>query len=313
MAKGNNFGLRTRDMAKAGQFATNAAARDGHMSYATAASLGQRWQAFAAYAREASVKRMEGVTAQLVAAYGQALASRAEVGDLAVSTAQNLVSAVNSVMSLATQGQWSAVSPTKDAGIGQRVNVRTEVPQGLERHDADRAAASLRDNGHAHGAVVVELARDLGLRAKECSLLDARRALLEAQDRGRVSITSGTKGGRPREVLITSPRQLETLRNAAAVQGNSRSMIPAGQSWAQWEGGGLREAREGLQAHGIDRIHELRAACAVERYQTLTGHLPRAFGGSPTKAADRAARLVIARELGHSRRAVTVAYLGSAR
>lgn len=314
MAKGTNYGLRTRDLGKAGQFAANAAARAGNMSYASAAAVGQRWQAFAAYARAEGVKRLEGVTGQLVASYAQGIAGRVADGELSAAYGQNLVSAVNSVMGLATRGEWASVSPTKDGGIAARVNVRTEAPGGLDRGAVAATADLLRSAGNANGAAVVELARDLGLRAKEASLLDARRALQEGQERGRVTISAGTKGGRVREVPIRHPGQLETLARAAAVQGQARSLVPAGQTWASWEAGGLREAREALQGQGISRIHELRSAYAVDRYREETkGHLPRMMGGKASRAADRAARLVIARELGHSRIAVTVSYLGSMR
>ncbi|WP_280570592.1 integrase domain-containing protein [Chromohalobacter sp. 296-RDG] len=313
MAKGTNFGLKTRDLAKAGRFAVNEMARAGTMAYASAATLGQRWQAFAAYAKEAGVKRLEGITGQLVASYAQSIAARVAGGELSAAYGQNLVSAVNSVMTLATQGAWESVSPTKDGGIAARVNVRTEIPDGLDRAGVTAAAEALRSQKNANGATVVELARDFGLRAKEASLLDARQVLQEASERGRVTISAGTKGGRTREVPITHPRQLETLAKAAAVQEQARSLIPANQTWAQWEETSLRQTRETLQEHSISRIHELRAAYAVERYQAETGHLPRMMNGKASRTEDRAARLVVARELGHSRIAITVSYLGTMR
>lgn len=321
MAKGNNFGLRTRDLGKAGQFATYAAAKEGHMAYATAADVGQRWQAFAAFARAEGVKRMESVTAQLVTSYAQGIAARVEQGELSPAYGQNLVSAANTVMSLATRGEWTSVSPTKDGGIAARENVRTQAPDGLDRDAVIKAADGLRSAGNPNGAAVIELARDLGLRAKEASLLDARRALAEGQQRGRITISAGTKGGRMREIpahsdpkaTLTS-QQLDTLARAAAVQDRARSLVPEKQTWAQWENGGLRETREALQAQGIARIHELRSAYAVDRYRQETrGHLPRMMGGKASRAADRAARLVIAQELGHSRIAITVSYLGTLR
>lgn len=313
MAKANNYGLRTRDLGKAGRFAVNAVAREGQMGYATAATVGQRWQAFAAFAKAEGVKRLEYVTAQLVASYGQAIATRVAAGELSAAYGQNLVSAVNTVMGHATRGEWQSVSPTKDAGIAQRVNVRTAIPDGLDRQAVTVASEDLRSARMANGAAVAELARDLGLRAKEGSLIDAKRALQEAHATGRVTIAHGTKGGRVREVPITSKRQLVTLAYAASVQENARSLVPTGQTWAKWEDGGLKAAREALQAHGISRIHELRSAYAVDRYQGLTGHLPRAFGGNATKTTDSAARLIIARELGHSRIAIVVSYIGSTR
>lgn len=311
MAKGNNYGTGTRDMAKAGRFAMNNAARSGNTSYATAAAVGERWQSFATFAKGEGVKRLEGVTEQLAASYAQGIAATVKAGDLSPSYGQNLVSAVNSVMTLVTQGEWKSVSPTKDGGIAARDNVRTEAPHGLNRDDVRSITDAMRSGGQEHGAVILELARDLGLRSKEASLLNAQQALKESSERGWVTISEGTKGGRVREVPITHQTQLETLATAAAVQGAHRSLVPAAQSWAQWRAGGLRQARETLQAHGISRIHELRSAYAVERYQALTGQLPKMMGGNVDKAADRAARLVIAKELGHSRVAITISYLGS--
>lgn len=313
MAKGNNYGLRTRDMGKAGQFAANAAAREGSMAYASAAAVGDRWQAFADYAKGEGVRRLEGVTGQLVASYAQDIAARVRAEELSPAYGQNLVSAVNTVMTLATRGTWASVSPTRDGGIAARVNVRTEAPGGLDRATVASVADQLRGGGNAHGAAVVELARDFGLRGKEASLLDAGRALQEGQARGAVTISAGTKGGRVREVPITHPGQLATLARAAAVQGQARSLVPAAQTWAQWRAGGLREAREALQGQGIGRLHDLRAAYAVDRYRQETGHLPRMMGGQASRTADRAARLVVAHELGHSRIAITVSYLGSMR
>lgn len=311
MAKGNNYGTGTRDLAKAGKFAMNDAARGGEASYATAAAVGQRWQAFAAFAKGEGVKRLEGVTEQLVASYAQGIAATVKAGDRSPAYGQNLVSAVNSVMSLVTQGEWKSVSPSKDGGIAARDNVRTEAPHGLNRDDVTAVADALRSSGQARGAVILELARDLGLRSKEASLLNAQQALQEGSQRGWVTISEGTKGGRLREVPITHQNQLETLAKAAAIQGSHRSLVPASQTWAQWRAGGLRQAREALQAHGISRIHELRSAYAVERYQVITGQLPKMMGGNVDKAADRAARQVVAEELGHSRVAITVSYLGS--
>lgn len=312
MAKANNFGLRTRDLAKAGTFAANRAAREGVTSYASAAALGDRWQAFAAYARQEGIRRMEHVTAQHVAAYGQGIAERVAAGELSASYGQNLVSAVNSVMRLASQGRWQSVSPTKDCGIEKRSNVRQEAPQGVERGTVATVADTLRTSGNERGAAVVELARELGLRSKEASLIDARAALRQAQQADQVTITSGTKGGRERTVPVTTQQQVAALTRADDAQGGARSLVPPEQNWREWREGGLRDAREALQAAGIGRLHELRAAYAAERCQQLTGHQPPMLGGQASREADRAARLAIAKELGHSRVAIMTAYIGRA-
>lgn len=297
-------------MGKAGQFALNAAARQGTVSYSTAATVGERWQQFTAFAREQGVRQMEYVSQALVQTYGQQLATRVDQGVLSASYAQNLVSAINSVMVHATHSAWKSVSPTKTCGIAERSGVRNTPPTGLERGQFATALQSVRDAGFERGAAIAELARELGLRSKEGALLDASRALREAQTRGTVTIQEGTKGGRSREVPITHERQLQTLAQAAQIQADHSSLVPTAQTWAQFREGELRDTRELLQVHGIERLHDLRAAYACERYTALTGHAAPVQGGQADRQSDRAAREHIAHELGHNRTDVTNSYLG---
>ena len=66
---------------------------------------------------------------------------------------------------------------------------------------SDRAAVTvLRERDHARVASVVALARDLGLRFREASMLNVREALAQASELVLINITAGTKGGRGREV-----------------------------------------------------------------------------------------------------------------
>lgn len=312
MAKGNNFGLKTRQMGKAGRFALNAAAAAGDVSYGTAAAVGDRFQQFAQHARGEGIKRLEGVTGEVVVSYAKGLAEKVEAGDMSPAYAQNLISAVNTVMDHATHGRWNSVSPTKTGGIAARSQVRSAVPEGLDRSVVDRATAAMVRDGNTKGAAVVELSRELGLRSKEASLLDAREAHQQANEDGIITISRGTKGGRAREVPVSSASQVEALSRATKVQGKDRSLIPANQTWSQWRNGGLRAARETLKAHGVSCIHELRSAYAFSRYRQITrGHKPRMNGGQASKAQDQSARLAIACELGHSRISITTSYLGS--
>lgn len=306
-----NFGLGARDMGTAGQYALNNSVKNGTVSFSTAATNGDRWQSFADWAKEKWVKKMENVTPELVNEYGQELADKVINGDLSSSTAQNYVSAVNSIMRIATNNEWKSVSPTKDCHIPQRSHVREDAPGALERGVYERAVEAVREQVSERAGAMVELARELGLRSKEASLINARAALAEAQAKGSVTIDSGSKGGREREVPITSEAQVQALERAAATQGGDRSMIPAAQSWASWREGELRKARELVQEHTGGGLHDLRAAYACERYQALTGHAAPAAGGEITdRAADQAARLVVAKELGHGRADVTAEYVG---
>ena len=306
-----NFGLGQRDMAKAGQVALENSAKSGAVSFSTAATNGERWNSFTAWAKENDVKKMENVTPELVKEYGQELAERVSQGEMAAATAQNYVSAVNSVMTIATKGEWQSVSPTKACGIEQRSAVRQDAPGALDRAAYGRAVEAVRDQVGERAGAAVELCRELGLRSKEASLLDARGALAEAREHGAVTVDAGTKGGREREVPITSPAQVEALQRAAAAQGGDRSMVPEGQSWAAWREGELRDAREIVQEHTGGGLHDLRASYACQRYESLAGHAAPCTGAAiQDKDRDAAARLAISEELGHGRADVTSEYLG---
>jgi hypothetical protein len=308
----NNFNLQSRDAAKAGQFALYEAARDGSISYSSAATVADRWERFVEWAREEEgVKWMEDYTREMTIAYGQDLAERVAADEMSPATAQNYVSAANTVMTLATQGQWQSVSPTRDCGIAERSSIREEAPGALDREAYGRALAEVREQVGERASAVVELARELGLRSKEASLINSKAALSEALARYAVTISEGTKGGREREVPITSARQLSALSRAAEAQGSDRSMIPPSESWKTWREGALRDAREIVQEHTGGGLHDLRAAFACERYQSLTGHAAPVAGGEVAdRAADREAREIIAEELGHGRIDVTNEYLG---
>lgn len=306
-----NYGLGSRDMAKAGRFALNAAAARGELSYSSAATIADRWAVFADWSRERGDKYMEYVDRADVIAYGQDLATLVSAGEMSPATAQNYLSAVNTVMSLATAGRWESVSPTRDCGIAHRSTIRESVPGALDREVYSRALEAVRETVGDRAAAVVELCRELGLRSKEASLLDARAALQEALKTGSVTISDGTKGGRTREVAISSPRALDALERASIAQGDARSMIPAGMSWREWREGELRDARETVQEHTGGGLHDLRAAWACERYTELTGKDAPVVGGEPLdRAGDRDALMTLSGELGHGRIDVLTEYIG---
>lgn len=306
-----NFGLGQRDMGKAGEVALQNSAREGAVSFSTASTNGDRWQSFANWAKEEGVKKMENVTAELVKEYGKELAEKVNSGEMSAATAQNYVSAINSVMAIATQGDWKSVSPTKDCSISERSQVRQDAPGALDRAAYGRAVEAVRDQVGERAGAAVELCRELGLRSKEASLLDARGALAEASARGTVTITEGSKGGREREVPITSQAQLGALERAAQAQGEARAVMPPGENWQSWREGQLRDARELVQAATGGGLHDLRAAYACQRYESLTGHAAPCAGGEiHDRAADLAARLEISAELGHGRVDVASEYLG---
>jgi len=317
-SRGNNFGLRTRDMSKAGRFAMNREVANKAASFSTAATVADRFNRFVEFAKEQGVRRLEGVNRELVISYGQKLASLDKNNQDAtgqdaknrVSTAyaQNLVSAVNTVMNAATRGQWKSVSPTQDCMIKNRSNVRETPATSIDRHRVEAAQAAMTERGQA----IVGLARDFGLRSKEASLINAKSALNEARNTGKVTVIYGTKGGKAREVPVTHERQIASLSRAAEAQGKGRSLVPENKTWAQFRNGELRNTRETLQAQGVKGIHDLRAAYASDRYQALTGERTPLEGGQASRSDDLAARKTVAVELGHGPERVDViaSYIG---
>lgn len=314
-----NFNLGSRDMGRAGQMALNSAAQAGAVSFSTAATQGERWGQFSQFARqELGIKQMERITPETVIAYGERLQERVEAGEMSAATAQNYVSAVNSVLSLATEGKWERVSPTQDCGIDHRSGIASQsraIPQ--SEHERLTSVVSER-----LGALL-QTQRTLGLRFEESAKLNAARALSEARETGRVTISAGTKGGLEREVPA-SAQAIAALERAAAVQGQDRSMIPASDSYRDFQQAAYRELREA----GGSGFHGERHAYAQERYSALTGacapvvegwgreerfnRLADVLGVSTeeAKTIDQDAREQIAEELGRGRTEVTNAYLG---
>ena len=304
-----NYGLGSRNMASAARIALDRAAQRGELSFSSVTTLAERFALFAVAARAQGIGRMERVSPELVRSYGQQLATQVERGELSPAYAQNLVSAINTVMQQVRE--WSSVSPTKVCGIAQRSAVRNTPPLGVDRVLLGRSLEQLREHGQGRAAAIAELARELGLRSKEAALLNTQKALHEARERGLVTIVDGTKGGRSRIVFISQERQLSALDRAAKLQDKGRSLIPIDQNWKQFRENTLRQGRVPLQQFGITGYHDLRAAYACDRYQQLTGHPPPVIaGGIVDKHQDRLAREQISAELGHGRIDVVAEYIG---
>lgn len=300
-----NYGLGYREMGRAGQIALERACAAKAISFATAAKYTDDWKLFCVWAKERGAKQMERITPGLVRQYGQELASKADDSILKPSTAQDRVTAVNRVMQLAGSG-WASISSTQDCGISKRSHVRVGAPAALDRSVYQERLASVKAVASPRGVAMCELARNLGLRSKEASLLNAKAALKEARERGCIRIDGGTKGGRGRELPITSEAQIRALELAAQAQGSARAVMPPEQNWKQWRQGELRMVREAMGG-----LHELRSAYACERYTEITGHAAPCTGNQILdRDVDRGARLVISEELGHGRIDVAAEYVG---
>lgn len=306
-----NFGLRSRDMYRAGQEAL----REGMASHASRATMADRWRPFCAFARnELGISDMRRIETAHLERYAGHLHERLDQGEIGASTAQNYLSAVNRVMEIARGDRQVRLDPVRGAGLPNRTGIATGQ-HAMSQVEHDR----LRELVPERLAVQLELQRVFGLRFEESAKADARTLLAQARARGVIRIEDGTKGGRPRAVPITSEQQITALAMAAELQGQHRSLIPADQTYAAY--------RESCYRHGI-RFHSERHAYAQVRYATIArapcpvaAGIPhsqrhaylaaeRGISVAAARELDQMARRLVAAELGHGRIDVTNNYLG---
>jgi len=161
----------------------------------------------------------------------------------------------------------------------------------------------------------VELQEAFGLRREECLKFQPSYALNGQAPDSVKEIRlwpSWCKGGRGRAVPITDERQPAVLARAAALAG-SGSMIPKHLKYVQQ----LGRYVNAVEKAGLCKLHGLRHLYAQRRYHQLTGWLAPAAGGplsrqltKEQRVIDRAARLQVSAELGHTREEITAVYLG---
>ena len=312
-------GRRNFGYGKQMEWAGKQALRDryGNGRYGTVAGHTERWRQFVAWCRiERGIRDARKVDRSKVNAYGRSLADKVTEKSMSVSYAQNLLSSVNVVLESLRGDRRIWVAPA--AIVGKRSHVRSDPPAGLDRQAVRQCANQLRQNGHERIASVVELARALGLRLREASMLDARAALRQASKHGAVNITAGTKGGRGHRVDRWVPVTrigMGCLARAAKAQGSGRNLIPADLTWRQWNTRVHHVWAAVRDDFSLKKLHDLRAAYACERYRALAGSVAPVIAGRRLagRDADRAARQTIAQELGHARSDVVAAYIGGAR
>jgi hypothetical protein len=308
-----NFGY-GKQMEWAGRQALRDRYGNGH--YGTVAGHAERWRQFAAWCRDdRNIRDARAVDADIVQTYGNSLGDKVAAG-MSPAYAQNLLSSVNVVLQAMRGDRQIRVAPADF--VGQRSRTRTDPPAGLDRKGVRQCADHLRMNGHERIAALVEVARALGLRLREASLLNARVALGQVKKHGAVNITAGTKGGRGHRVdrwVPVSGAAIGCLVRAAKAQGQARNLIPPDLSWRQWNSKLHHVWASVRDDYGLKKIHDLRAAYACERYQQLTGSAAPVVAGRlcADRSTDRAARQTIAQELGHGRIDVVSAYIGGTR
>ena len=201
-------------------------------------------------------------------------------------------------------GKPNIVGANADHGIGRR----SHVADGTRRRDLDEDRLALVKDAHVKMALRLQAA--FGLRREEAIKFAPSYA-----DRGdHVAVKASTaKGGRARDVPVLKDEQRALLDEARRLAGGG-AMIPPGRNYAEQK----RVYEDQTRAAGRDRMHGLRHAFALDRYEDLTGWKAPAAGGPPRaelpgekRRIDTAARLTIAAELGHSRLEIARNYLAA--
>jgi integrase len=206
-------------------------------------------------------------------------------------------------------GMVEATQQYVDLALIQRSSICTHdhswTAQGVD------VAAKMAEVSQKDERVGLQLRLELefGLRGKEAMMLRPYIA-----DKGTyLDVSVGTKGGRPRAVPINTPEQRALLDEAKgfAVTKDSSTSDP-NKSLAQWKNHYyyiLRDC-EISQKYRIT-AHALRHTYAHNRYKECSGQESPVRGGKlVNREDDRAARLQVAEELGHSRESITTHYLG---
>lgn len=203
----------------------------------------------------------------------------------------------------------------------KRTNVATS-DRSWSAHDVDAAEVLARVNAIDRfvGAQLFMI-QAFGLRVKEAitcrphlAVVDDRLFLADASDLGtNLEVKRGTKGGRVRYVAIDSDLKQQALKHAKeTARLNEDSLSDPRLSLKEAYGrfyyvlgkAGLTRAALGVTAHG------LRHQYAHDKYEQLTG-VPAPVRGGPRGLDDHEARIAVARDLGHARKQISSAYLGS--
>lgn len=313
-SSGRNFGY-----GKQIQHAGKQALRDyyGQGHHGTVATHTQRWRPFVDWAKEQGVRDLTKVDSREIAeAYAEHIKARVEAGTLAVSTAQNRLSTVNTTFAALRGDRHVKLSPREYAG--PRNNIRTTAPTALDTPRVQGAIAALQEAGLPRAAATLELARAFGVRREEAVKADLNRWSREAARHGAINVIDGTKGGRdaPRWVPVDDAQRQALASALAARPAGSANLIAPHETYAQLaisRGGEIARGRDILKQHGLPGYHDSRAAYACQRYEQITGHPAPAVAGErlASKDDDLNARLTISAELGHGRVDVLVSYVGS--
>ena len=277
--------------------------RDG--SYSTQSNRRRMLSMFADQLKKAGYKTNEMRPSDIKGRHINALVRQWTIDGISAGTMKNRMSNI----------RWLAEK------IGKTDMIKTNATYGIEdRQYITNKDKSLRtdninlDKLSPYVRQSIELQKHFGLRREEAMKFSPEYALggYDPYSAPVLKIKpSWAKGGRARDIPITSDDQRNALMAALTLAGDG-SLIPADRSYKKHLGCFERET----SAMGLGQTHGLRHLYAQNRYRKLVGIDCPAVGGiidltDKQKALDLAARQNISNELGHKRLSVTGIYLGS--
>lgn len=277
--------------------------KDG--SYATQSNRKRMLFMFADQLKEAGYKTNEMRPSDIKGRHINALIRQWKADEVSTGTIKNRMSNI----------RWLAEKIGKSDMIKDNANYGIENRKYITNVDKSLRIDNLNlDKLSPHVRQSVELQKHFGLRREEAMKFTANYALggYDPYSAPVLKIKpSWAKGGRYREIPITSKAQRDALMSAITLSGDG-SLIPSDRSYKQHLGHFERETK----AIGLGQTHGLRHLYAQDRYRELTGFDCPAVGGvfnltDEQKALDLSARQTISNELGHNRLSVTGIYLGS--
>ncbi|KAB2823395.1 integrase [Aliivibrio finisterrensis] len=311
-----NFGLRSSNMSRALVTAYQMKENGDNSKNQCKTALND----FAKHLKEdQGINDLKKVEKSHVLSYANELNNKFENDQISASSAQNYLSKVNVALENARLDRDCRVDGVREAGLPKRTGIAT-YDHSVDKESHETALSQVPDRL----SVQLELQRELGLRFKESSLIDAKNTLDHAVKNGIIRVENGTKGGKLREFKVSSDKQLTALKNAAAIQCNDRSLIPSDMKWSQYQSQCYREIQQtNIKFHGErhnyanDRYEKISGVKSPVRSQEKHGksHLQyianeKNITLADAKILDHNTRLQISNELGHERVSITNNYLG---
>jgi integrase len=240
----------------------------------------------------------------------EVLAKSREDKRLSASTVQNNISIFRTFAGwIGKEGMVEGADKYVSPGAASRSSINRE-DKSWQAHGVDiRAKIAEVASQDPRVGLQLALQATFGLRAREAMQL---RPHIADQDTY-LALNVGTKGGRDRVVPIDTPEKRALIDLAktfaasklASVSDPTKTLAQVKNHYYHvLRSCGITRA-EGITGHG------LRHGYANDRYREISGEASPVRGGQiQNRGADKAARLEVAEELGHSRESVTTHYLG---